>query len=91
MSRNSEVNDRIITEHAQRVSAVLTAAYGVMAGWTPERVAQEIHIAVAALRAYPDKDQTYGLVSLMRDPMTSAGYTIRINLGFMPYFPEEEK
>ena len=90
-SARHDVNERHIAEAAQKISTILTTAYGVMSRWTPEAVESDLRTGLLALERYPDSDRTHGLVSLSRSPITSTQFTISINLGDLTYFPEEEE
>ncbi len=86
----ASVNDRLISEIADRVHGVLLAAFGTMQAPTLETIKQDLRTAHAALQAYPDVDSTHGRVILRRQVHASDQYDVLVNLGPLTIFSTED-
>lgn len=84
-----EVNERMLTEKAERVAEVMKVSHGVVSGWNVAEIKQQLTTALMALEAYPDSEQTHGLISLSRMPGSPHDYMVRLNLGVLMHFPVE--
>jgi len=86
----SDVNERMLTEKAERVAEVMKVSHGAVSGWNVAEIKQQLTTALMALEAYPDSEQTHGLISLSRMPGNPHDYMVRLNLGVLMHFPEDE-
>ena len=85
----NDVNERLLNEMAEKVSRVMQVSHGMMAGWSPETIRTDLRTALQALAAYPDSEQTHGLISLARMPGSPNDFMVRLNLGVLMHFPTE--